>query len=43
MLNGVRIKQLNRYSDERGFFAEVMRVDWKELFGEDLAAQANLS
>jgi dTDP-4-dehydrorhamnose 3,5-epimerase len=29
--------------DERGFFAEVMRKDWKDLFGEDEVAQANVS
>jgi len=43
MLQGIRIKPVSRLPDERGFFTEVMRKDWKELFGEDTVAQANLS
>ena len=43
MLQGIRVKPINRLPDERGFFTEVMRKDWKELFGEDTVAQANLS
>jgi len=43
MLQGVRLKPINRLPDERGFFTEVMRTDWKDLFEEDSIAQANLS
>jgi dTDP-4-dehydrorhamnose 3,5-epimerase len=43
MLRGIKIKQISRFPDERGFFTEVMRKDWKDLFGEDAVAQANLS
>lgn len=43
MLKGIRIKTIERFADERGFFTEVMRKDWKELFGEDTIAQANHS
>jgi dTDP-4-dehydrorhamnose 3,5-epimerase len=43
MLKGVIIRQLKRFSDERGFFTEVMREDWRDLFAEDEIAQANLS
>jgi len=43
MLKGITIKPLKRFPDERGFFTEVMRKDWKDLFGEDEIAQANLS
>jgi dTDP-4-dehydrorhamnose 3,5-epimerase len=43
MLTGIRIKLLKRLSDERGFFTEVMRKDWKDLFGGDVVAQSNLS
>jgi len=43
VLNGVIIKPINRPSDERGFFTEIMRIDWKDLFGNDNIAQANLS
>jgi dTDP-4-dehydrorhamnose 3,5-epimerase len=40
MLNGIKIKSLKRFPDERGFFAEIMRKDW-EIFEE--ITQANLS
>lgn len=43
MLAGVTIKILNCFIDERGSFAEMMRTDWKNLFGDDKIAQANLS
>lgn len=43
MLKGITIKQIKLFSDERGFFSEVMRKDWRELFAEDKIAQANLS
>ena len=43
MLKGIRIKPIRRLPDERGFFTEVMRKDWKDLFEEDTIAQANLS
>jgi dTDP-4-dehydrorhamnose 3,5-epimerase len=43
MLKGIIIKPIKRLSDERGFFAEIMRKDWKDLFGNDTIAQANLS
>jgi dTDP-4-dehydrorhamnose 3,5-epimerase len=43
MLTGIKIKPIIRLPDERGFFTEVMRKDWKDLFGEDTVAQANLS
>ena len=42
-LAGVRVKQLKRFADERGFFAEIMRTDWKQLFESDDVMQANLS
>jgi dTDP-4-dehydrorhamnose 3,5-epimerase len=43
MLKGIIIKPIKRFSDERGFFTEVMRKDWTDLFGEDTVAQSNLS
>jgi dTDP-4-dehydrorhamnose 3,5-epimerase len=43
MLNGVRVKPIERFTDERGCFSEVMRKDWKGLFGEDNVVQANMS
>ncbi len=43
MLQGIRIRPIRRFSDERGFFTEVMRTDWKDLFEEDSIVQANHS
>ena len=43
MLKGITIKPIKRFSDERGFFSEVMRKDWNALFVEDEIVQANLS
>ena len=43
MLQGIRIRPIRRVSDERGFFTEVMRKDWKDLFGDDTIVQANFS
>ncbi len=43
MLEGIRVKPLKRYFDERGFFMEVMRIDWRDILGEDNIVQANIS
>jgi dTDP-4-dehydrorhamnose 3,5-epimerase len=43
MLKGIVVKPLKRFPDERGFFTEIFRKDWKDLLGEDSIAQANLS
>jgi len=43
MLEGIQIKPLEIMFDERGFFLELMRKDWKELLKEDEIIQANLS
>lgn len=43
MLPGIKIHELKRFPDERGFFAEIMREDWKDFFGEDKVVQINLS
>lgn len=43
MLEGVKIKALKRMPDERGSFTELMRIDWKEILGEDQIVQANFS
>jgi dTDP-4-dehydrorhamnose 3,5-epimerase len=43
MLEGVKVTDIRKMPDERGFFAEVFRQDWKELVGDDKVAQANLS
>ena len=43
MLKGIKIKPISRFPDERGFFYEIMRKDWKELFAEDTVVQSNFS
>jgi dTDP-4-dehydrorhamnose 3,5-epimerase len=43
MLEGMRIKPIKRLVDERGFFSEVMRHDWGDLFGDDVVVQINHS
>lgn len=43
MINGVKIKQLNRKPDDRGFFTEMIRQDWVDLLGDDEVHQANFS
>jgi dTDP-4-dehydrorhamnose 3,5-epimerase len=43
MLEGVKLIDIKKLPDERGFFAEVFRQDWKEFVGDDKAVQANLS
>ncbi len=43
MLPGVKVYDLRKNVDERGFFAEILRQDWKDLLGEDNIVQANLS
>ena len=42
-LPGVKVYPLPLFPDERGFFAELMRTDWKELLGDDEIVQANAS
>ena len=43
MLPGVKVQDLRKNVDERGFFAELLRQDWKDLLGNDSMVQANLS
>lgn len=43
MLEGIKIVDLKVFPDERGFFAEGFRDDWKELLGDDKIVQTNIS
>jgi dTDP-4-dehydrorhamnose 3,5-epimerase len=43
MLDGIQVKAIKRFIDERGYFCEVMRTDWKNLFGKDVIVQVNHS
>ena len=42
MLQGIVINPVAVHADERGFFSEIYKSTWKELFKEEIA-QANLS
>lgn len=42
-LKGVRTYEVNIIPDERGFFAEAFRQDWKELVEDEWIVQANIS
>ncbi len=42
MLPGIVVKPLKRFADERGFFTEIMRKDWGDIFQDEIV-QANLS
>ena len=43
MLPGIRVQNIERMVDERGFFAELMREDWTSFLNDDKIAQTNLS
>jgi len=44
LLDGIKIFEIKKNIDERGFFCEIFRKDWvKEILGEDEIVQANLS
>ena len=43
MLPGIVFKRLRRLPDERGFFTEILRTDWKDLLNGDEILQANMS
>ena len=42
-LKGVKTYELNVHPDERGFFAEALRKDWKKLLEDEWITQANIS
>ncbi len=43
MIDGIRVSDIKVFPDERGFFAEGIRDDWKEFLGEDKIVQCNIS
>jgi len=43
MIEGVDVKELLKNVDERGFFTELLREDWKDLLKGDRLTQLNLS
>jgi dTDP-4-dehydrorhamnose 3,5-epimerase len=40
---GIKIYEIKKNIDERGYFGELFRNDWKDLLQEDEIVQANLS
>jgi dTDP-4-dehydrorhamnose 3,5-epimerase len=43
MLDGIKTYELRKIPDERGFFCELLRRDWKDILGDEWVVQANLS
>lgn len=44
LLHGIKILEIKKHTDERGFFCELFRTDWiNQMLGEDQLVQANLS
>jgi len=42
-LKGVKTYEINILHDERGFFSEALRADWKEFLEDEQVTQINLS
>ncbi len=42
-LKGVKVYELKILPDERGFFVEALRRDWKQLLEDEWITQANIS
>ncbi len=42
-LKGVKAYEINILPDERGFFSEALRADWKEFLEDEQVTQINLS
>lgn len=42
MIKGIEVREIKKIVDERGFFTELMRCDWHDIFTEPLV-QINLS
>ncbi|MFX1235551.1 MAG: dTDP-4-dehydrorhamnose 3,5-epimerase family protein [Promethearchaeota archaeon] len=43
MIEGVVVKELKKFVDERGFFSELLRNDWSDLTQNDRILQINIS
>lgn len=43
MLPGIKIKELTKFPDERGYFSEIFREDWLEFTESDKPQQTNLT
>ena len=43
MIDGLRVRDLKKNVDERGFFAELLREDWKDFLGNDRIVAFSIS
>jgi dTDP-4-dehydrorhamnose 3,5-epimerase len=43
MLPGIKLYDIKKNVDERGFFAELLRLDWRSIVEDDNIVQINLS
>ena len=42
-LDGIKVYELRLIPDERGFFTEALREDWRDLLGDEWIVQVNVS
>lgn len=43
VIDGIIVKDLTKNVDERGFFTELLRQNWKDFLGEDKLVQLSYS
>ncbi|MGA2669361.1 MAG: dTDP-4-dehydrorhamnose 3,5-epimerase family protein [Ignavibacteria bacterium] len=43
MIDGVRVRDIIKNVDDRGYFSELLRTDWNDLLDDDKQVQINLS
>jgi len=43
LIEGVIVKEIKKFIDDRGYFSELVRTDWSELIQNDNIVQVNLS
>jgi len=43
LIEGVIVKEIKKFMDERGFFSELLRKDWSDITQDDAILQINLS
>ncbi|MFX1435250.1 MAG: dTDP-4-dehydrorhamnose 3,5-epimerase family protein [Promethearchaeota archaeon] len=43
LIEGVIVKEIEKFIDDRGYFSELVRSDWSELIQNDSIVQVNIS
>jgi dTDP-4-dehydrorhamnose 3,5-epimerase len=43
LIDGLRVRDIKKNVDERGYFAELLREDWKDFLGNDRIVEFSLS